>query len=73
MTERRETGRKAGRMKTRADKAKATLAALRQASPETRAQAYDNWLYYAAPGEIRRNWRKWMGAFPGWATKGGQS
>jgi hypothetical protein len=31
------------------------------------AQAYDDWLFYSRPDEIRALWRPWMGRFPEWA------
>jgi hypothetical protein len=52
---------------TRADRAKAALIRLKEYGPEYRAQAYDDWLGVATPGEVRRHWRQWMGAFPQWA------
>ena len=52
---------------TRADRAKAALTRMHQSSPEYHAQAYDEWLGVATPGEVRRHWKPWMGAFPQWA------
>lgn len=43
------------------------LAQVKSASPEKRAQAIDSWLELATRGEVRRNWRAWMGPLPGWA------
>lgn len=43
------------------------LATLKSAPPEMRAQCYDSWLQVATASQVRRHWRRWMGAFPGWA------
>jgi len=43
------------------------LNALKAAQPEMRAQCYDSWLQVATGAQVRRHWRRWMGAFPVWA------
>jgi len=43
------------------------LAILRNAAPEQIASAYDSWLQVATGAQVRRHWRRWMGAFPAWA------
>ena len=54
-------------MSSRAYRAHKALDRLNVSAPEYRAQAYDEWLGVATPGEVRRHWRQWMGAFPQWA------
>ncbi len=55
-------------MSTRAQRAKRALDLLRKERDPGRVwQAYEGWLQNATRGEIRKHWRKWMGAFPGWA------
>ena len=50
-------------------RARLALAALMEAPPERHLQARENWLFVATPGEVRRGWRAWMGAMPGWAAE----
>ena len=55
-------------MNKRAQMAKMFLNLLKTDTDPGRArQVYDDWMFYATRGEVRRHWRKWMGAFPGWA------
>jgi len=45
------------------------LTTARRAGIEYRPQAIDSWLELATGGEVRRYWRPWMGAMPGWAVR----
>jgi hypothetical protein len=54
-------------MSTTATTAAARLQRLRAAPPEMVAQEFDSWLQVATASQVRRHWRKWMGAFPEWA------
>ena len=54
-------------MSSRAYRAHKALDRLNVSAPEYRAQAYDDWLALATPGEVRKYHRDWMGAFPQWA------
>jgi hypothetical protein len=58
-------------METTTRKARATeaLSYLRDCRPEYRHQAIDQWLALATGAEVRRNWRRWMGAMPPWAVR----
>lgn len=53
----------------RANVSKLRLEVLRIAEPCKRRQALDSWLEVATPGEVRKHWHGWMGAFPAWAKK----
>jgi hypothetical protein len=52
---------------TTATTAAARLKSLRAAPPEMIPQEYDSWLQVATSSQVRRHWRRWMGAFPAWA------
>lgn len=54
-------------MSSRAYRAHKALDRLNVSAPEHRAQAYDEWLGVATPGEVRKHHRDWMGKFPQWA------
>ena len=54
-------------MSARAYRALKALDRLNVSAPEYRAQAYEEWLGVATPGEVRRHHRSWMGKFPQWA------
>ena len=70
VTAARKNGAKGGRpQSSRKERADAALERLRNASPETRDQEYQTWLFFATAAEVRRNWKEWMGDFPGWAEK----
>lgn len=54
---------------SRIERARAALAAYRNAAPELRAQRRDDWLRIATGAEVRRAWAGWMGAMPPWAVQ----